>query len=338
MKRIFRNLVWAMLPLLFMLLPLLTGWITSAFSATGCNYPATLDSWADKATGDFLTIADVNQRSCAIEKLESGPLRPNDGTAAAPAYAFRTSATAGMYLSAADELSWSTSSTQFLKLTSAGSLESVSTGAIKADAYAAGTVNTTALKTATGSATGGDCASYNVTMNDYSFFPSITSNQNRTDDTYTVENFESLAPSDTIGRLHIQCTTATGTASATRVAWRYVTASRPAELVIARNIISGVVVAVWKSQIDDSSRAPITVDAPNVEIVEITDFPDRLLNENVMAWDILSEIKASTLNLGTVARPLPAEANVRDDHPLMQEAARRGRVVFIGAKVGKLTE
>src|SRR5215813_6352434 len=42
-----------------------------ALGATGCNYPTTLDSWADKATGDFLTTGDVNSRSCAIEQLES---------------------------------------------------------------------------------------------------------------------------------------------------------------------------------------------------------------------------------------------------------------------------
>lgn len=73
-------------------------------AATGCNYPASLDSWVNKATGDFLTVADVNQRSCAIEALETGPLRPNDGTATAPAYAFRTSAGAGLFLASANNM------------------------------------------------------------------------------------------------------------------------------------------------------------------------------------------------------------------------------------------
>jgi len=67
------------------------------FAASGCTYPGTLDSYVDKLAGDFLTIADVNNRSCAIEKLETGPLRPNDGSAAAPAYAFRSAASSGMY-------------------------------------------------------------------------------------------------------------------------------------------------------------------------------------------------------------------------------------------------
>jgi hypothetical protein len=65
--------------------------------ATGSTYPGTLDAYVDKLAGDFLTVADVNNRSSAIEKLEAGPLRLNDGSAAAPAYAFRSSASTGMF-------------------------------------------------------------------------------------------------------------------------------------------------------------------------------------------------------------------------------------------------
>ena len=65
--------------------------------ASGSSYPGTLDSWVDKLAGDYLTIADVNSRTSAIEKLETGPLRPNDGSTAAPAYAFRSSASTGMF-------------------------------------------------------------------------------------------------------------------------------------------------------------------------------------------------------------------------------------------------
>lgn len=41
-----------------------------SIAATGCNFPTSLDAWANKATGDFLTVADVNQHTCAIEQLE----------------------------------------------------------------------------------------------------------------------------------------------------------------------------------------------------------------------------------------------------------------------------
>ena len=39
--------------------------------ATGSNYPNSLDSWSNKTTADQLTPTDVNQRSSALEKIES---------------------------------------------------------------------------------------------------------------------------------------------------------------------------------------------------------------------------------------------------------------------------
>lgn len=41
-----------------------------AVAASGCNYPTSLDSYTNKITGDYLTTADINSRSCAIEQLE----------------------------------------------------------------------------------------------------------------------------------------------------------------------------------------------------------------------------------------------------------------------------
>ena len=105
--------------LLGLLLPL------RAFGATGCTYPGTLDSWVDTVAGDFLTVAGLNARSCAIEKLQTGPLRPNDGSAGAPAYAFRTSSTAGFFLSAANQIDISTSSTARWRINSSGHLLAV---------------------------------------------------------------------------------------------------------------------------------------------------------------------------------------------------------------------
>lgn len=69
--------------------------------ASGSSYPGTLDSWVDKLAGDYLTIADVNSRTSAIEKLETGPLRPNDGSATSPAFTFRSAANSGMFYAAA---------------------------------------------------------------------------------------------------------------------------------------------------------------------------------------------------------------------------------------------
>src|SRR5262245_64129399 len=73
-----------------------------SFAATGCSYPTSLDAYSDKSTGDFLTTGDVNSRSCAIEKLESGPLAPNSGTVTAPAYSFNGDPDTGMWRSAAN--------------------------------------------------------------------------------------------------------------------------------------------------------------------------------------------------------------------------------------------
>lgn len=95
------------------------------FGSSGCQYPTSLDSWADKIAGDFLTIADVNQFRCAVEKVQAGPLRPNDGSAAVPAYAFRTSAGAGMYLSAANQVDFVTNSASRWRIDSSGHLRAV---------------------------------------------------------------------------------------------------------------------------------------------------------------------------------------------------------------------
>ena len=52
-------------------------------AATGCNFPTSYHSWSDKTTGDFLTVADVNQRSNCIENLQ-----PFKGSADDVGYAF----------------------------------------------------------------------------------------------------------------------------------------------------------------------------------------------------------------------------------------------------------
>lgn len=81
---------------------------TSIHASSGCSYPTTLDIWTDKIAGDFLTIADVNQFRCAIEKLESGPLRLSDGTQAAPAYSFLSDPDTGIWRSSANVLNITT--------------------------------------------------------------------------------------------------------------------------------------------------------------------------------------------------------------------------------------
>lgn len=59
-------------------------------AATGCNFPTSYHSWSDKATSDFLTVADVNQRSNCIENLQ-----PFKGSADAVGYAFNAKKSRG---------------------------------------------------------------------------------------------------------------------------------------------------------------------------------------------------------------------------------------------------
>lgn len=116
---------------------------TYSFAATGCSYPTSLDSYADKQTGDYLTVADINSRSCAIEKLESGPLQPNVGSVSAPAYSFRNDTDTGMYWVATNELGFSTGASRALHLKSSrifgGNTTGVTTGSNAGDAILANT-------------------------------------------------------------------------------------------------------------------------------------------------------------------------------------------------------
>lgn len=104
------------------------------FAATGCSYPASLDSFTDKVVGDFLTVANINVISCAIEKLEAGPLRLNDGSVSAPAYSFMADPDTGLWRSAANVLDFSVGGARALQLSVSGTgvnytnITAVSTG------------------------------------------------------------------------------------------------------------------------------------------------------------------------------------------------------------------
>src|SRR5262245_49147092 len=56
----------------------------SAFGASGCSYPASLDSFPNVSTGQILTAADYNRLLCAVEQLEASPRLPNYTVATRP--------------------------------------------------------------------------------------------------------------------------------------------------------------------------------------------------------------------------------------------------------------
>jgi hypothetical protein len=92
------------LALAIALAPFAPSFVSRGEASTGCGYPASLDTWSDKVAGDFWTVADVNQARCAIEKLESGPLRPNKVGVAGPAFSFQGDTDTGVDSTAADTL------------------------------------------------------------------------------------------------------------------------------------------------------------------------------------------------------------------------------------------
>jgi hypothetical protein len=91
-------------------------------ASTGCSYPTSHDSWSDKIAGDFLTIADVNQFRCAIEKLESGPVRPTGGSTGTPAFSFRDDPDTGMWNPGPNAIAFSTGGSERLRINAAGAL------------------------------------------------------------------------------------------------------------------------------------------------------------------------------------------------------------------------
>jgi hypothetical protein len=130
-------------------------------ASTGCNYPTTHDNWSDKIAGDFFTISDVNQLRCGIEKLMTGPVRPLNGTASAPAFSFRDDPDTGMYRSAANTLDFSSGTVRSLALISGRIMGGNTTGSLTGSA-AGDTVltNTNAYRFL--HAAGADAANYGI--------------------------------------------------------------------------------------------------------------------------------------------------------------------------------
>ena len=114
-----------------------------------------------------------------------------------------------------------------------------------------GVVGTPQLRTATGSATGGNQANLSITMNDYAFFAS-------TFDTDTlaggITNFPAVDAGNTVGRFDLFAPAgATGVLHGAR--WRYLTASDNPRIWVITDA-SGKIVAVWCA--DDPTGDDIT--------------------------------------------------------------------------------
>jgi hypothetical protein len=86
--------------------------MNTLIAATGCNYPASHDSYSDRVAGDFLTTALLNSIMCSIEKIEAGPVRPLDGTVGLPSFSWRDDSNTGLYRSGANEFVMGTDGVQ----------------------------------------------------------------------------------------------------------------------------------------------------------------------------------------------------------------------------------
>lgn len=135
------------------------------------------------------------------------------------------------------------------------------------------TVGTSALKTATGNATGTGTDRY--TLHDYAFSPSIT---NSAGNPAVIASVGS-DPGNTIADFTIVTTIGT-----TTVRWRYLTASDEPTIWVSIDNVTGAIVGAWSS--DD----PLPNGIPGIRTVGAT---SRLLTVNELeAWSILSS-KAS---------------------------------------------
>lgn len=175
-----------------------------------------------------------------------------------------------------------------------------------------GSVVNSKLKTATGSASVGAPGDTTVNMNDYSFFPSVTSDEATGKQLWVASQAD---PGDTIGRLRINNNV--GGTQPVVVRWRYVTASRSPELVLLQDS-GGQVVGVWLSQID-SDEPPMS--AAGMESVYVAKFPDRLLNLD--AEKIFDDLRKGKLQLDCGGNPAS----------LNSHAQSRGRFIYKGAKL-----
>lgn len=107
---------------------------------------------------------------------------------------------------------------------------------------AASSVGTGQLKTATGSATSGGSALINVSMNDYSFFPSITADATGGAGLFAVYTAN---PGNTVGRFQILA--AAGASGVSTANWRYLTASDDPTVWAAYDPVSGEIKGLWWS-------------------------------------------------------------------------------------------
>jgi len=169
------------------------------------------------------------------------------------------------------------------------------------------------LKTTTGSATGSS-DNTDVTLNDFSSFPSYTNDGGTMRELKTKDIAD---PSNTIAAFRVGAGSGTWT-----VRWRYIQASRPPELVVLRNKLTGEPVGVWRSEIDDPETPPMAVaDSKDFETIQVLNDAKDIPGES---FELLPKFQKRELELHEVGG---VEAH---------EASEKGIVLLSELKVAKV--
>lgn len=158
-------------------------------------------------------------------------------------------------------------------------------------------VKTGSLVTATGASTSAAATAQEVTMNDYSFAPSLTATA-----VANVETIGAADPGNTIARIRIA---SAGGGQTSTVRWRYITASDNPTIWIAYLPATGEVKAAWAS--DDPTPSNI----PGVRVDDPTALSIKLTAVDLERWTILS------------AKSSEAADYIRDNNLKMKHQAYR---------------
>jgi len=170
-----------------------------------------------------------------------------------------------------------------------------------------GVIGTAALKTALGSATcqqvasgGGSVTEADITMHDYSFFPSLTHNASglngggwansaisATGVTTEGSGIYMADPGNSVGRVRIYAHDVSNNTVTTTLRWRYITASDMPEIWVAYDEIAGVIKGVWAAD-DELGITPINI--KGCTFIQIKPIDLRFLNISDQARRIAEDV------------------------------------------------
>lgn len=262
--------------------PLIIGAETSGTPAAGIGTQILLKAEsADEVPSNLVAIGGTFEDVTAGSEDSSVIFQTRAaGAALSPAYYFRKTNTASAIFTHAfsSDRTFTLPNLGNTTLVGEDTAQALTNKTINAASNTITNINTTALKTSTGSAAGTNAAQLVITLNDYAFFPAFfNSNAGTGNSVLTTGDFTD--PANTVGHIALNIDTATdGSNHGAR--WRYVTASDDGTIWIARHNVTGVIMGVWTS--DD----PTPDGLPGIVIKDCTS--TLLKSEDLEQWSLLS--------------------------------------------------